>query len=404
MKYKLFILLGILLCNAANAKTHNNKLPEQWQEKELVHYSSELFANEDMFYKLLANHYVAGDIKDDYWLAEYILSEFNKKEAYEKITNPLRQRKYLRTEIIPQLKSWANKTKGKIKRPEYVLYQMPSKSIGITSIYAKLETWIAYTPHNGLGYMWRGQGFGLDAKHSTEVIGNKKYGFCENRMKLIFPDYFLGNTKVDVSFPEGLRPSSGNIGRKKSCTYIVKSKTEDDAIDVLDALEKGIGIYWVVKMPESSFTTSYENIEKKGQLFKSINTQGKAVVEGLLIKNAEGKVLLAWTPEKNAVSITAGTQVTNKQLPTNQKSQKNDRRLNKITIWDIRAGDQINWNGTTEHVSVVHPNGSKSILVIALKEWSKYKSSKALINHSKQKRPMIFQGKPLKKGLSFSLF
>jgi len=105
MKYKLFLLLGVFLCSIANAKTHYNKLPEQWQDKELVHYSDEVFANEDMFYKLLANHYVAGDIKDDYWLAEFILSEFDKEEVFKKITNPLRQRKYLRTDIIPQLKS-----------------------------------------------------------------------------------------------------------------------------------------------------------------------------------------------------------------------------------------------------------------------------------------------------------
>ncbi|MFT6905190.1 MAG: hypothetical protein ACJAS1_001844 [Oleiphilaceae bacterium] len=407
MKYTIFLIMGMLLCSAANANSHDT-LPEQWKDKELVHYSDELFANEDMYYKLLANHYYAGDIKDEYWLAEYILSEFGKKDEFDKITNPLRQRKYLRTNIIPQLKKWSLENKGAIQRPEYVLYRMPAKGVSFTSVYAKLETWMAYTPYNTSfrrSYMWRDKGFGLNARHATQTIGNKTYTYCDNNMDLLFPDYFLGNTEVDISFPDGLRPSVGNVGSNKSCTYIIKSETEDEAIDLLDALEKGVAIYWVVKMPESSFTTTYSKVKKNGQLTTSINTNGKATVEGLLLKDAADRVLWAWTPQKNAVSITAdqGSQA-RKSVKAPTTATHATHEVKEITLWDIRDGDTIDWNGTTENVSVSHPNGDKSTLLVSLQEWDKYKSSKPMINYSKQKRPMTYQGKPFKKGFSFSLF
>ncbi len=404
MKYQFLPLaLCFFFCSTLNAETHFKNLPEKWKGKELIQYSDELFSNDEMYYKLIANHYVNGDFKDEYEIAELVISQIGNKDEFEEITNPLRQRKYLRQNILPKLKAWAMKTKGHIKRPEYVLYRLPHRAVEVTSIYKKLETWLAYTPYTPMhgGHLWTGKGFGFSARVVKETIGNTIHNYCSNRFSLNFPNYYLGRTSIKVNFPKGLRPSVAKVGRKKSCIFVHQSSSEDAAIDLLDLMEKGIAAYWVVKMPSSSFTTVFERKEKSGQIETTINTVGQAYVEGLLIEDSKGRPILAWTAEDDAVPITADENGQSQNQQTNiiaKEKSITESKVSNFSIFDVRAGDQINWNGTNENVIVKHKNGSQSVLLVDHVEWSKYKSTRPMVKISKSNRPMIYQGKPLRKG------
>ena len=114
MQYKHLLLIVLFCTFTLNAKTHYKQLPQQWQGKELTPYSDELFANTTMYNKLLANHYLKGDFKDDYEFARIIADEVVDGNEFDQITNPLRKRKFLRENVVPKLKDWAIKNKGEI--------------------------------------------------------------------------------------------------------------------------------------------------------------------------------------------------------------------------------------------------------------------------------------------------
>lgn len=354
MKKLLTLVLFSLLCGQVLAKESYlyEGLPDQWKNKEITSYTARnpIFASEDVYFHLLAKHYLAKDLTD-YELAEHLAAYLPKYKDYASISNSLRQRKYLRENVLPILDTWSKKHSSFSDFPEYISLDIPQKYNRNTVIEKKLEIWVGYTydpaNRNQLSESAEGRihsnSFGI-----SHTARNNKYAdqgiepTCTANVKIKLQDNFFIKPKINVSTKQNSALRRFTIGNNvRNCFLKHKATSEDQAIDILDKLEKGHIFSWIVKLDINSYASKYLKNIKNGAYEQFIETSLDAVVEGFIIYEPSGKVIFSSLSEGNVLSKENSGKNVEKIIKKVENTQAKTNHVGKLNLTcDISINDK----------------------------------------------------------------